>query len=559
MRVRISRIDNPTRDRERLQPGLGPVQHPQYPLPVRPAAFATQSDQAHLPALSTSPPQLDYHYRASAVDRTGPAPSSSHPPHASYDVRHPNERTSQSAATTRSTGTTLQPTPTSTDTTSGGRYLNSPEAPPTFVSTLNLQVRYLATIDRGRYENVATHLLANPTLAQQDPSALIREAAHAFRYYNTYGITPDGDKSKYAESCIQQCILLGLLQKRLGSVDDTQRSRQGRVLQDFAKALKDSKSEVRRQLFEAWGPLLDKVKSQSQDRGRARQDSINSPRRANQESINSNFANLTLYDGQAAALPGSGGSRVQTNRSSSDQVQDSGEGEKQAPVQLYSATIPAHHRGSGLAESTFSYQNNYSMGSESLPQQHTSSIAPPLRPTDRPLDPSYYVRSSSHYRKGTVFAMVWSDAYNDSHQTGDFSRMSDHISYVIHGERVYSSIRRMVVVREGRGFSVCIQITTYGRRGLLKFANYPETVEAHSIIYMDNTQPKALKDEPRSSKRPIAVTPASPDQKLEPSSRLCYSQPHTVQHTVKCKIVGRVTERDFPYVENYFYKLNKLD
>lgn len=44
------------------------------------------------------------------------------------------------------------------------------------------------------------------------------------------------------------------------------------------------------------------------------------------------------------------------------------------------------------------------------------------------------------------------------------------------------------------------------------------------------------------TKEPLAVTPASSDQKLDPMSRLNFGKIHTVEHNVKVKPVGKVTE-----------------
>ncbi|KIW88295.1 uncharacterized protein Z519_10862 [Cladophialophora bantiana CBS 173.52] len=195
-------------------------------------------------------------------------------------------------------------------------------------------------------------------------------------------------------------------------------------------------------------------------------------------------------------------------------------------------------------------------------QRHSvSGRPPPESPLVDPnesasgLDSRYIVRPSSYYQPGRVFAILWHEPFNDSQGN---TCLSDNVSTGLYGERIYSSIRRMVVVRQDHGCSVCIQINTYGKRGLGKFKTSQRDIDAHSIIHMDDTTPHQLPGEPISDKRPIAVRKASPDQQLSPWSRLCYSQPHTVQHTVKALDVGWVVKESLPYLLSYFQMVNAL-
>jgi hypothetical protein len=175
----------------------------------------------------------------------------------------------------------------------------------------------------------------------------------------------------------------------------------------------------------------------------------------------------------------------------------------------------------------------------------------------RRLDDRYFVRPSSFYVVGRVFAVLWHEGFNS--MTSQNTYVSDNndnrvqISTGLFGEPIYSSIRRMVVVRQDRGYCVCLQINTYGNRGLSKFKNSSEDVEAHSRIYMVGTEPKWLEKETlTSSREDIAVVGVSPEQRLSVASRLCYGRVHTVEHTVKSLHVGQVTEASQAYLLGYF-------
>lgn len=95
-------------------------------------------------------------------------------------------------------------------------------------------------------------------------------------------------------------------------------------------------------------------------------------------------------------------------------------------------------------------------------------------------------------------------------------------------------------------------IYTYGERGVLKSGLSASDRKAHAVIYMTGALPTDLQDKHLMDKEPIAVDPASPDQKLNKWSRLDFRRVHTVEHNVKVKNIGHVAKRSMPYLTNYF-------
>jgi hypothetical protein len=173
---------------------------------------------------------------------------------------------------------------------------------------------------------------------------------------------------------------------------------------------------------------------------------------------------------------------------------------------------------------------------------------------ETPFDPRFKRRPSAFYDIGRVFALLWHENLADTNITTSRSTIFDpgfESTEDRFGEKIYSTIRRMVVVRPGRGYSVCIQINTYGGRGLKKF-NRMEDINAHSVIHMVGSEPCWLPEEARSSKRPISVLPTTEEQRLQSSSRLCYSKPYTIEHTEKTMDIGRVTNECLGYLIGYY-------
>jgi hypothetical protein len=95
-------------------------------------------------------------------------------------------------------------------------------------------------------------------------------------------------------------------------------------------------------------------------------------------------------------------------------------------------------------------------------------------------------------------------------------------------------------------------IYTYGEQGVLKSGLSDSDRKAHAVIHMTGARPTDLQDEHLMNKEPIAVDPASPDQKLNEWSRLDFRRVYTVEHNVKVKNIGRVAKRSMPYLQNYF-------
>lgn len=75
---------------------------------------------------------------------------------------------------------------------------------------------------------------------------------------------------------------------------------------------------------------------------------------------------------------------------------------------------------------------------------------------------------------------------------------------------------------------------------------------------MKGTKPTRQAAEPPMTKEPIAVEPASPEQKLDPMSRINFAKIHTIEHNVNVLPVGLVSDESMPkfeaYVRNEFYR-----
>ena len=188
------------------------------------------------------------------------------------------------------------------------------------------------------------------------------------------------------------------------------------------------------------------------------------------------------------------------------------------------------------------------------------SIEPDIKGTEKEcedLDPRYFKRSDARkfFVVGRVFALLWHENAGEG-QAGREGYM-DYTTEGRYGSRVFSHIRRMAVVKERRGYCVCIPIHTYGGQGILKRGLDLRERQAHSIIHASDTEPAARREElDVLVKKPIAVTMANQEQKLDKFSRINFAKPHTVEWNVKVMNVGKVTPDSLPAFKSYYRKEN---
>ena len=96
---------------------------------------------------------------------------------------------------------------------------------------------------------------------------------------------------------------------------------------------------------------------------------------------------------------------------------------------------------------------------------------------------------------------------------------------------------------------IASRISSHGGQGAVgKLINQKE----HGIVYMGETPPKKLPEEINLLKDPIRVMPADTSQNLHPLSRVHYAKPYPVEHNVKVREVGMVSQRDRRKVLRYY-------
>jgi len=157
----------------------------------------------------------------------------------------------------------------------------------------------------------------------------------------------------------------------------------------------------------------------------------------------------------------------------------------------------------------------------------------------------YKVRNNpkQFFRVGKVFLVLWSEPAGGTSLVSKWAAgtVINHL-----GERVFSKVRRFVVIREGGNYCNALPINTYTGRGVAKpGVNKSE----HVIIFTGKSPPlpkaQELPAQGQMGMRNIAiqVDPDTPDETLDPMSRLDLGGVTKVEHNIKVKPLGNVNKR----------------
>jgi hypothetical protein len=176
------------------------------------------------------------------------------------------------------------------------------------------------------------------------------------------------------------------------------------------------------------------------------------------------------------------------------------------------------------------------------------------------LFPDYKQRRKDFFKVGRVFLVLWSEpAGGASYVTGWQSGIVlNHL-----GERVFSKVRRFVVIRQDDSYCNALPINTYGGQGVAKRGvkksdhciiwssrpapqprQGPQTGTASTL----NTPPQQRNEEvPKRGEdkmRPmtIRVDPDNPTEHLDVMSRLNLAGVTTVQYNIKVKSFGMINQ-----------------
>ena len=161
------------------------------------------------------------------------------------------------------------------------------------------------------------------------------------------------------------------------------------------------------------------------------------------------------------------------------------------------------------------------------------------------LDSSYRVRKTDYKRffiVGKVFSTLWSESF-----TGDLNDQNQpFVSDVIYNSKVFTKIRRFVVVRTGNRCCTCLPITSYEGKGHKKGGI---TLEEHGFVYSNNNPPRAISG---IYKHSLKVNLRKGVPHLRNQSLINYERLHTIECNVKVKEIGDLDTASRAILLQYF-------
>ncbi|KAL2856189.1 hypothetical protein BJX68DRAFT_230111 [Aspergillus pseudodeflectus] len=157
--------------------------------------------------------------------------------------------------------------------------------------------------------------------------------------------------------------------------------------------------------------------------------------------------------------------------------------------------------------------------------------------------PGYVVQDLDYFEPGKVFSILWHESDGRDGRANNTHVSAGPLFRGRYNQAIYSTIRRMVVLRAFDQHSWCYSISTYGGRGLAKPGVDPSK---HAIVHMADTPPRLGSNEPETTKEPLEVDPERFDETLHPKSRLNFGKIYTVEHNVKVLPIGVISAASMP-------------
>lgn len=163
------------------------------------------------------------------------------------------------------------------------------------------------------------------------------------------------------------------------------------------------------------------------------------------------------------------------------------------------------------------------------------------------LDSTYTIRRKDwqdFFKIGRVFSTLWTDSLGGNSNKID----PTFVSEVIYKQRVYSKIRRFIVVRVGERCVNCLPVTSYDGDGINKSGI---RLGDHGFIYSRNKPNKI----PGMCSTPLKLDLAKGAAHLKDPSLVNYGKVYTVETNVKVKNVGKLDGDSISVLRHYFRKV----
>ncbi|KEF53295.1 uncharacterized protein A1O9_10743 [Exophiala aquamarina CBS 119918] len=171
------------------------------------------------------------------------------------------------------------------------------------------------------------------------------------------------------------------------------------------------------------------------------------------------------------------------------------------------------------------------------------------------LDPKYRMQNGKKFFvQGRVFAMMYPEPKGEHRGIDTGPDDSRSVITGRRGEKIFSHIKRFVVIKPRTGHCLCVPINSYRKNGVGKKGLPRDERSAHAIIYDSRRDPPdaIIPGEEDLVKNPIAVNIMSNSDTLEPTSRVHFGKIYTIEWNVKVFGIGHIAKESLDDVRTYW-------
>jgi len=119
-----------------------------------------------------------------------------------------------------------------------------------------------------------------------------------------------------------------------------------------------------------------------------------------------------------------------------------------------------------------------------------------------------------------------------------------------YGAKFFQKVRPLVVVREQRGYCLCLPLTTHGGQGTLKHGVNPED---YAVVHEKGKKPYLKKSE-HMSKSAFPIIIEDPQERIDRMTRINFGRVCTVEHRARVLKIGRIDDGYLPLLRQYFLR-----
>jgi hypothetical protein len=440
-----------------------------------------------------------------------------------------------------------------------------------FESQLSGLLEEFARLESGEYKACYAFAKRYPEIWDCDEKLLLKDAFAALK----------ASKEPHAKRCVQRAVMIqyckGLSSSKIKNFFDDLIHKEANVLDEFLKDCNDATAKLKAKLPSSFTTTTERPSQQDADHV-AGLGSLSlgggQPRRTVDTRPDDEYPapTIRIRPTTSGSVPSASRYHNAGGQGSVDHYPESAvriHRDPPKPIYRQSGSLhsPEEERFSGpISRSTVRTHTDNPTGQEASSIYSRNAAPVPARGrvtsgvptifdsegrTVDELDSRYAIRpnSAGYFIFGRVFATPWHTALG----ANKAQAMEKWVVKDCFGESILTHIQRMVVVKEGHGFSWCVPITTYQGKGVAKPGLNEEDRRAHAIVYIEGTSARPTAAEKgMMNKRPIAVHAAANDQKLDTMSRINFGKVHTIEHNVKVMNVGRISRDDLEDFKHYW-------